>query len=72
MIYRLYYTCPAKHVTYTDYKTKRTAIKRLYDDSFFDGWTPFKIEVLESVRWEKINGLWMELAIHASDDITRV
>lgn len=45
-IYRLHITCPAKHTTYTDYKTKRFAVKNLSKMDDKSGWYATHIEIL--------------------------
>jgi len=43
-IYRLHITCPAKHTTYVDYKTKKSAVKNLNKITDKSTWYATKIE----------------------------
>ncbi len=44
--YRVHITCPAKHTTYTDYKTKRSAIKNLLRMTDRATWYATHIEIV--------------------------
>ena len=47
-IYRVHITCKAKHTTYDDYKTKKSAINRL-NKGDIDGWIATHIEVIKNL-----------------------
>jgi hypothetical protein len=48
-IYRLHITCPAKHTTYWDFKTKKAAEKNLQKMQDKTDWYATHIEVIREV-----------------------
>jgi hypothetical protein len=52
-IYRLHITCPAKHTTYTDYKTKKAAVKNLNEMTDRASWYATHIEKVTEVINDK-------------------
>ena len=47
LIYRVHYSCPAKHEIYFDYKTLRTAMKYLQLDNDTSTWFAYKISIFK-------------------------
>lgn len=47
--YRLHITCPAKHTTYIDYKTKKSAIVNLINMQDKMDWYATHIEITKEV-----------------------
>lgn len=45
--YRLHITCPAKHTTYIDYKTKRSAVNNLNKMTDKTTWYATRIEIIK-------------------------
>jgi len=46
-IYRVHITCPAKHTTYTDYKTKKYAERYYLRNQDKTTWYASHIEIIE-------------------------
>jgi len=49
-VYRLHITCPAKHTTYTDYKTHRSAKSNLATMTDLTSWYATHIEIIKPER----------------------
>jgi len=56
-IYRLHITCPAKHTTYTDYKTKRAAVKNLEKMQDKTDWNATHIEEINTHKSKQYRSL---------------
>lgn len=49
-IYRLHITCPAKHTTYEDYKTEKSAVRNFNKMRDKTDWYAERIEVISYVK----------------------
>lgn len=71
MIYRLHFTCPAKHKTYTDYKTMRSAKRNMQKHNDITSWYATHIELIIDEHWERINGAWERIQNHPNNPIRK-
>jgi hypothetical protein len=56
--YRLHITCPARHTTYWDYKTKRAAIKNLLAMTDRTDWHATHVSVVTNPgTWQRVDGM---------------